>query len=79
MVHAIIAASNALHINAVLDFFRDIKNSYIRYRNIIQTREELGALTDKELWDIGISRGEIHDIAVKSFPAETNKNLGGWV
>ena len=79
MPHAIIAASNALHINAVLDFFRDIKNSYIRHRNIQITKKELGALTDKELWDIGISRGEIHDIAVKSFPVETNKNLGGWV
>jgi uncharacterized protein YjiS (DUF1127 family) len=79
MTQVIIAASNALHIDAILDFFRDIKKSYIRSRNISQTKKELGALTDKELWDIGISRGEIHDIAVSSFPAETNKNLGGWV
>jgi len=79
MTQVIIAASNALHIDAILDFFRDIKKSYIRSRNIAQTKKELGALTDKELWDIGISRGEIHDIAVSSFPAETNKNRGGWV
>jgi len=79
MTHAIIAASNALHIDAFLDFLRSIKTAYIRNRNIAQTKKELHALTDKELWDIGISRCEIHDIAVSSFPAETNKNLGGWV
>lgn len=79
MTQAIIAASNALHIDALLEWFGDLRRAYIRNRNIQTTKKELHALTDKELWDIGISRGEIHDIAVKSFPAETNKNLGGWV
>lgn len=79
MTQVILAASNALHIDSLFDWFRDLRRAYIRHRNIVQTKKELSALTDKELWDIGICRGEIHDIAVSSFPVETNKNLGGWV
>lgn len=79
MTQVILAASHALHIDALFDWLRDMRRAYIRHRNIQITKKELGALTDAELWDIGISRGEIHDVAVSAFPAETNKNLGGWV
>ena len=61
------------------NFLKRWFNDYRRYQLIRQTRNELAALTDKELWDIGITRGEIWDIANSSHPAETNKNLGGWV
>jgi uncharacterized protein YjiS (DUF1127 family) len=79
MTQAILAASNALHIDAVLDFFRSIKKEYIRQKNIRSTMRELHKLSNRELWDIGISRCDIYTIAHDSFPAETNKNLGGWV
>ena len=84
MAHSV-SASHGLFTSAIeglFDLARDIKASYIRRRNINITIKELGALTDKELWDIGISRGEIYDIAVSSFPkvnAEENDNLRGWV
>ena len=52
-------------------------------RRISSTIRELSALTDKELWDIGIARGDIWSIAHEdaSFKrvADTNKNLKGWV
>lgn len=44
------------------------------YRKMIrETEKELGRLTDYELADIGISRGDIHYIA------RSNPNLKGWV
>ena len=79
MTQAILAASNALHIDAVLDFFRSIRKAYIRNQNIRQTMKELNALSNRELWDIGISRCDIYTIAHDAFPTETNKNLKGWV
>lgn len=80
MTQVILAASHALHIDALFDWIRDLRRAYIRHRNIQITKKELNALTDAELWDIGICRGEIHDIAVNSFPkAESNDNLKGWV
>lgn len=50
-----------------------------RVRDIIarQTINELGKLTDKELNDIGIHRGEIYSIAYQT--AEENENLKGWI
>ena len=51
-----------------------------RTSKIRSTITELNKLTDKELRDIGICRGEIYDIAHGAHPrANTNKNLNGWV
>jgi uncharacterized protein YjiS (DUF1127 family) len=83
MTQAIIAASNALHISAILDFFRDLKRSYAHAKRVKATIKELSRLSDRELNDIGLARGDIWAIAhedadYKRF-AETNNNLKGWV
>ena len=83
MTQAIIAASNALHIAAILDFFRDLKRSWDHRAKVNATIKELSKLSDRELNDIGIARGDIWSIAhedadYKRF-AETNNNLKGWV
>lgn len=44
-------------------------------REINQAIKELRALSDRELNDIGLTRGEIYDTVHKM----TNKNLKGWV
>lgn len=54
-----------------------------------QTIKELSALTNQELWDIGISRGEIYSIArsapkpekieAEATSAKVNSNIEGWV
>lgn len=83
MTQVIIAAGNALHIDALLDFFRDLKRSYSKRQRINATIKELSKLTDHELNDIGIARGDIwsiaHDDADYKRVAETNTNLKGWV
>jgi len=83
MTQAIIAAGNALHLTAVLDFFRDLKRSYIQAQRARHTIKELSRLTDRELQDIGIGRGDIwaiaHDDLSFKRVADTNKNLQGWV
>jgi uncharacterized protein YjiS (DUF1127 family) len=83
MTQAIIAAGNALHIAAVLDFFRDLKRSWNHRAKVNATIKELSKLSDRELNDIGLARGDIWAVAhedadYKRF-AETNNNLKGWV
>jgi uncharacterized protein YjiS (DUF1127 family) len=83
MTQAIIAASNALHIGALLDFFRDLKRSYDHRQQVNATIKELSKLSDRELNDIGLARGDIwavaHEDADYKRVAETNTNLKGWV
>ena len=83
MTQAIIAAGNALHINAVLDFFRDLKRSWNHRAKVNATIKELSKLSDRELNDIGLARGDIwavaHEDADYQRFAETNNNLKGWV
>ncbi len=43
------------------------------------TVKELSRLTDYELNDIGMSRGEIRHIANKHYNDILNENLKGWV
>ena len=44
-------------------FLRKLVNNYYQAKAIKQTENELRKLTDKELNDIGISRGDIYSIA----------------
>ncbi len=46
-----------------------------------ETYKALNALSDRELMDIGITRGDIHDIAYehsKGLEVEENSNLKSW-
>jgi uncharacterized protein YjiS (DUF1127 family) len=77
-------------INKIRAFVVNVKAS-LEYRSSVnQTIKELHELTDKELWDIGITRGEIYDIATSSYTkpkkvkaddyrVTTNDNLKGFV
>ena len=72
-----------------------LKAAWINFRNqraynakVRETIKELHELTDKELWDIGITRGEIYDIAhstetkpakVEADDIQINANIKGWV
>lgn len=72
-----------------------LKAAWINFRNqrahkaiVRSTIKELHQLTDKELWDIGISRGEIYSIAHSTPRPEkvevkediqVNANIRGWV
>ena len=52
-------------------------NSYNKNKAFHQTVKELRALTDKELNDIGINRGDI--VSIARMDADMNPNLKGWV
>ena len=58
------------------NFFKKIINSYKYNREVNETIKELQKLTNKELNDIGLARGDIYHVAHES---HTNKNLRGWV
>tara|TARA_R100001509_G_scaffold139170_1_gene93552 strand:+ start:98 stop:337 length:240 start_codon:yes stop_codon:yes gene_type:complete len=48
-------------------------------RQAKETVKELSRLTDYELNDIGMSRGEIRHVANKHYNDILNENLKGWV
>ena len=57
------------------NFLQKIRN-YGKYR---QSLKELNQLTDRELNDIGIGRGDIHRVAKGDISYQVNHNLKGWV
>jgi uncharacterized protein YjiS (DUF1127 family) len=68
------------------NFLRKIINDYNQAKAIRATENELRKLTDKELNDIGISRGDIYTIARQdselkraNVAAPFNPNLRGFV
>ena len=83
MTQYVLAATEWLNFSGVVDFFRNINRSLEHRAKVNATIKELSKLTDRELNDIGISRGDIWSIAHEdaSFKryADTNKNLQGWV
>lgn len=58
------------------NFFKKVINDYRQHREIKATINELQKLTNKELNDIGLSRGDIYHVAHDSI---VNGNLRGWV
>ena len=57
------------------NFLQKIRN-YGKYR---QSLKELNQLTDRELNDIGIGRGDIYRVAKGDTSYRINDNLKGWV
>lgn len=69
----------------LVNFLLKIKAQYAYHRQVQQTINELSKLTNAELNDIGMSRGDIwyvaHDTAKADKPVDvyTNPNLRGFV
>jgi uncharacterized protein YjiS (DUF1127 family) len=71
-------------LNSIGSVSNRLASSYKEARTARATIKELEALTDMELNDIGIARGDIYYIAhnlkeVKEERASLNDNLKGWV
>jgi uncharacterized protein YjiS (DUF1127 family) len=76
--------ANTFGMTGLANWFKNLANELQRRRNIKHTIKQLSALTNHELNDIGIARGDIWHIAHTSFPkgktvADVNRNLKGWV
>lgn len=83
MTHAILAASNWFNFSALIDFISDLRRSHRHAKDVRITIRELSKLTDRELNDIGLSRGDIYWVAHETHHTdrspESNRNLKGWV
>lgn len=82
MTQAILTAHNFLTqgVEGFIDLLKSINQKLITRRAIRATEKELGKLSDLELNDIGLSRGDIHWVArSEKTIAEANNNLRGWV
>ena len=73
-------------LKGMANFFKSLNAEFKRRRNIRETIKALSNLTNHELNDIGIARGDIWHIANTSYPRalggealEANRNLRGWV
>jgi uncharacterized protein YjiS (DUF1127 family) len=73
-------------LNGIANFFKNLGAELQRRRNIKHTIKTLSALSNRELNDIGLARGDIWHIAHTSYPRalrgeaiEANRNLRGWV
>ena len=66
----------------VANWFKNLRKNLQARRLEKQTYNELSALTDRELQDMGIYRSDIRSIARGTFDdsrVDTNANLKGWV
>jgi len=80
----LITTANWIGLPSIAEWFSKLNANMKRERLARQTIKELSALSDKELNDIGIARGEIwsiaHDLEELQNPkAQANSNLRGWV
>lgn len=69
-------------VELILEALKSIYNNRIERKAIRETEKALSKLSDYDLSDIGISRGDIYEIARAKATieqAKVNKNLRGWV
>lgn len=70
---------NLVGITSMANWFNKLNARLEQRRKINKTIQELQALTDRELSDIGISRGMIKSVAHETYNPKSNENLEGWV
>lgn len=70
---------NLVGITSMANWFNKLNARLEQRRKINKTIQELQALTDFELADIGISRGMIKSVAHETYNPKANDNLKGWV
>lgn len=75
MTQAILAAHgySTRAIETIIEALRAFNQNRMARKLIRKTEKELSKLSDYELADIGLSRGEIY------YVARANENLRGWV
>ena len=81
--------SGLLSLDTLTRFFKVINAKRLAYLKLRLTIRELSSLSDNELKDIGLCRGDIYSIAAGTFRRDAspqmrsrlinNDNLTGWV
>ena len=83
----LIATANTFGFTGVAAWLKELNAKRIRRAEVKRTFNQLAALNDRELNDIGLSRGDIYNVArgdntlerVRRSAIDTNTNLKGWV
>lgn len=79
----LIMTADKIGLHSLAEWFKKFARELEHARKVRSTIKELSKLTDRELNDIGIARGDIYAIAHEDTDyarfADTNKNLKGWV
>ena len=82
MTSITLTGGNSGLLKTVAQFFVDLNEKRIRRKEIRNTIRQLSALSNRELWDMGITRGDIYSIAHGTADLKAvreNVNLKGWV
>ena len=82
MTSITLTGGNSGLLKTVAQFFVDLNEKRIRRKEIRNTIKELSALSNRELNDMGLTRGDIYSVAHGTsdhVKAIVNKNLEGWV
>jgi len=80
----LIMAADTFGLTGLASWFKKINAKLQHQSRVKQTIRELSRLSDRELNDMGIGRGDIYNIAngdptLKRSDVEANINLKGWV
>jgi uncharacterized protein YjiS (DUF1127 family) len=81
----LIATANTFGFTGVAAWLKELNAKRIQRAEVKRTMKQLTALNDRELWDIGITRGDIYNVArgddtlERVRRANINDNLKGWV
>ena len=79
----LIYTADTIGLTGLANWFKKINAKLAHRARVNSTIKELSKLSDRELNDIGISRGDIWAIAHEDTDyarfADTNANLKGWV
>ena len=89
MTQYVLEVTRWLDVGNFTNFFRDLADKLEHNKQVRETIKELNKLNDRELNDIGISRGDswavanndssIKRVADARETARANANLTGWV
>lgn len=69
-------------VEQLIDAIRSYRQHRLEVRAIKETEHQLGKLSDYDLADIGLTRGDIYSVARSHDTInniKTNSNLKGWV
>ena len=83
----LIATANTFGLPGIASWLKELNAKRIHNAKIRQTIKELNQLSDYELNDIGIARGDIYGVATgddtlertRRSAVDSNTNLKGWV
>ena len=80
----LITTANTFGLTGLASWFKKIDAKLTHQSKVRSTIKELSKLSDAELRDIGITRGDIYSIANESYldnhdKIEYNRNLKGWI